>query len=227
MILESSKMEEEKKKTEETEKVKKEAVENRLRAADKKVANIPLTGIMKYSKRALINEMIEGKSFDFHPFYGHKVEDPVSDYCFSNWYPCTFVVDGVTYHTTEQYMMAHKALVFGDQAIYEEIMSVDDPKQYKALGRTVRNFDSVTWNRHKYGIVLEGCKAKLSQNPEFAKVLLGTGDEVIVEAAPRDVIRGVDLGKENEKIKDPSLWRGTNLLGFILMEVRDYLRSSD
>lgn len=176
MILESSKMEEEKKKTEETEKVKKEAVENRLRTADKKVANIPLTGIMKYSKRALINEMIEGKSFDFHTFYGHKVEDP---------------------------------------------------KQYKALGRKVRNFDSVTWNRNKYGIVLEECKAKLSQNPEFAKVLLGTGDEVIVEAAPRDVIRGVDLGKENEKIKDPSLWRGTNLLGFILMEVRDYLRSSD
>lgn len=45
----------------------------------------------------------------------------------------------------------------------------------------------------------------------------------LVEASPVDEIWGVGLSKESAKIEDPNNWRGENLLGFALMEVRDKL----
>src|SRR5579883_1488555 len=34
---------------------------------------------------------------------------------FSQWHGCTFRVDGVAYNCAEQYMMAQKAVLFGDE----------------------------------------------------------------------------------------------------------------
>jgi ribA/ribD-fused uncharacterized protein len=61
---------------------------------------------------------------------------------------------------------------------------------------------------------------KFSQHPDMKEFLLGTGDEVIVEASPFDKIWGIGI-KTYET--DPLKWKGTNLLGFALMEVRDFL----
>ena len=41
---------------------------------------------------------------------------------------------------------------------------------------------------------------------------------------PTDTIWGIGLGKENEKAQNIAMWRGKNLLGFALMEVRDEIR---
>ena len=47
------------------------------------------------------------------------------------------------------------------------------------------------------------------------------GEDYIVEAAPSDKIWGVGMDKTNENISIPSLWKGTNILGWALMEARD------
>lgn len=46
---------------------------------------------------------------------------------------------------------------------------------------------------------------------------------ILVEAAGRDTIWGIGLGKSNPKSLDPGKWRGLNLLGFALTEVREEL----
>ena len=51
------------------------------------------------------------------------------------------MVDDVIYPTTEHYMMAQKAKLFGDMAIFNEIIHSKYPKQAKDLGRKVKNFD--------------------------------------------------------------------------------------
>jgi len=50
--------------------------------------------------------------------------------------------------------------------------------------------------------------------------LIATGDRVLVEASPRDTIWGIGMGASNPDAKDPTKWRGRNLLGFALMEAR-------
>lgn len=55
--------------------------------------------------------------------------------------------------------------------------------------------------------------------------LLSTGNRVLAEASPMDTIWGIGLGNENEKAQNPNTWRGQNLLGFALMEVRDEIKT--
>ena len=64
---------------------------------------------------------------------------------------------------------------------------------------------------------------KFSQNSALSEYLLGTGKKVLVEASPADRIWGIGLAADNPKALNPNSWRGLNLLGFALMEVRQRL----
>jgi ribA/ribD-fused uncharacterized protein len=70
-------------------------------------------------------------------------------------------------------------------------------------------------------LVTEGNIHKFSQNEELGLFLKSTGDAVLVEASPRDCIWGIGLGQDNPRALDPVTWRGQNLLGFALMDVRE------
>ncbi len=144
--------------------------------------------------------------------------------CLSQWYDCYFEVDGLCYHTTEQYMMASKARLFEDDKVLSEIMAAYSPHYYKKLGRKVRGFDPDLWDAKKRDIVVEGNKAKFSQNPELLDFLLSTGDAVLVEASPYDKIWGIGLDRDTAMKGSVNQWKGENLLGCALMEVRDWLR---
>lgn len=178
---------------------------------------------MKYNLQALIDKPDGYKREDFIFFWSGRKGKKVTKNCFSQWYPSEFVVDGVAYYFAEQYMMAKKALLFKDYDTLSKILSSNDPKVIKQLGREVRNFDPNVWNQHKYEIVVEGNMAKFSQNPELKKFLESTGHKILVEASPYDRIWGIGLKDTSELVADPSKWRGQNLLGFALMEVRDNL----
>ena len=120
--------------------------------------------------------------------------------------------------------MAAKAELFGDGEIRAQILESRDPKRIKALGRKVRNFDQTLWDRAKYSIVLNGNWCKFSQNRALRDFLLSTGNSVLAEASPFDGIWGIRLSAASSEARDPLKWRGENLLGFALMEVRDELR---
>lgn len=179
---------------------------------------------MKYRREDLIERIERGEKLSFIPFWGHTPNPKkVSKACLSQWYDCWFEVDGIRYHTAEQYMMARKAALFGDGQTYYRIMAADNPADYKALGREVQGFEPEAWDRAKYGIVLTGNLAKFGQNPELWSYLYHTWDSVLVEASPIDGIWGVQLGMDDPRIEDPKEWLGRNLLGFALMEARDIL----
>lgn len=171
----------------------------------------------------LIAAIEAGEAFEFLPFYGHAVRSPVGSECLSQWYPHPFEADGVPYRTAEHYMMAGKARVFDDAEMLQRILDSETPREAKALGRKVRGFDGDVWAAHRVAIVTDGNVAKFAE-PALHAFLRSTGDRVLVEAAPRDRIWGVGLGKNNPAVTDPRQWRGLNLLGFALMEARARLR---
>ena len=160
-------------------------------------------------------------------FYGHRVTKTVTETCLSQWYPCRFEADGVTYTSAEQYMMAEKARLFGDEETRAEILNTSDPRRCKALGRKVKNFDKAVWDQKKSIIVQQGNTKKFLQNPALRDFLLSTGDKVLVEASPTDRVWGIGLGKNHPDALDPKKWRGQNLLGFALMNSRSFLAFMD
>lgn len=174
----------------------------------------------------LIDRIAAGDNFTYLFFWGHTVpsDGSVRKTCLSQWYPASFTVEGVSYPTAEHWMMAAKAKLFGDDEVLERILVVSDPKAAKELGRQVKNFDDAVWRANARRLVTEGSVAKFEQNPALRDFLLSTGDAVIVEASPRDCIWGIGLGQDNPKAQNPTTWRGQNLLGFALMDVREALR---
>ncbi|WP_342051247.1 MULTISPECIES: NADAR family protein [unclassified Cupriavidus] len=142
---------------------------------------------------------------------------------FSNWYKAAFVVDGTMFNCVEQYMMYRKAKLFGDEGAAVAVLSSSDPARQKALGRKVSGFDDATWIENRESIVRTGVLAKFSQNPSIRDALLATAGTELVEASPYDRVWGVGLGATDPRIKDRRLWRGENLLGKILTDVREAL----
>lgn len=158
-------------------------------------------------------------------FWGHTPNPKkITSACFSQWYDCYFEVAGVQYHTTEQYMMASKARLFGDDEVFNDIMEASNPYDYKKLGRKIRGFEQALWDARKYDIVVEGNKAKFGQNADIREFILSTGDAILVEASPYDKIWGIGLDRETAQKGTVEQWQGENLLGCALMDVRDWLR---
>lgn len=140
---------------------------------------------------------------------------------FSQWHRAYFREGQLTYTCAEQYMMYHKALLFGDQAIALKIMQAGyNPKEHKRLGRLVKNFDNTVWNENARSIVYNGSKLKFEQNNKLLDVLLTTKGTMLVEASPYDDIWGIKMGPDDPKRFDRSKWRGTNWLGQVLTQLR-------
>ncbi len=155
-------------------------------------------------------------------FWGHRPQrdGSIGAGALSQWWPCRFEIDGVEYPSAEHWMMAAKARLFGDDASVAPILAAATPAEAKALGRRVSGFDETRWAAECFELVVRGNVAKFGQDSALRQYLLGTARRVLVEASPRDRIWGIGLSATDPAATDPSRWRGTNLLGFALMEAR-------
>jgi ribA/ribD-fused uncharacterized protein len=160
-----------------------------------------------------------------------KIEDRVTDThvyfwgdpTLSNWGPAPFVYKGNHFHNSEQAFMWEKALCFNDFETAKEILKTSSPKNAKDLGRTVKNYNEEIWAKYRFTAMYEVCLAKFDQNPDRLETLLSTGNRTIVEASPYDAVWGVGLHWTGDEILDENNWKGQNLLGKVLMKVRDHL----
>lgn len=177
-----------------------------------------------YSVQSIIEEQNAGKHRNIIPFWGHKPkEGECGKEVFSQWYLADFQVNHQVYCCMEQYMMAKKAQLFGDTETEKLIMEASTQNEIKSLGRKVKNFDESVWNDFKTLIVMTGNYYKFSQLGKLRKYLLSTGDAILVEASPYDTIWGIGMSADEARRCDITKWRGSNLLGFSLMSVRDEL----
>lgn len=179
---------------------------------------------MKYDIHSILERYDSGESLEFLFFWGHHSKpDRMTKACLSQWYPSSFEVDGVEYNCAEQFMMAEKARVFNDLETRNKIMLSSSPKEIKTLGREVRNFNADIWSSASKDVVVKGNLHKFEQNAEMLEFLKTTGNKIIVEASPCDTIWGIGMSERDDGVLNPHNWKGSNLLGFALMEVRDKL----
>jgi ribA/ribD-fused uncharacterized protein len=145
----------------------------------------------------------------------------------SNWYPSIFEAEyeGKTYkfYNTEQYFMFVKAKTFGDEETADRILKEGiDPKIAKGLGRMVKNYDNNVWSEKRYQVMVNANYLKFTKCPRLQEALLGEKykGKGFVEASPYDRIWGIGIRKEDAS-DDESTWKGQNLLGKVLNEVRE------
>lgn len=145
----------------------------------------------------------------------------LSNWCESKFSVITFEGETVSFECAEQYLMWRKALLFHDDETAKEIISTPyDPKQYKALGRKVKNFDQELWDCNKVSIMEDALYYKFTQNNNLKAALIKTNGFYLVEASPFDKIWGVGLEASDNTITYQPEWKGQNLLGEALMKIR-------
>lgn len=173
-----------------------------------------------------VQSIIEGTNRDFLFFWGHNPSEDgeITSSCLSQWFIAPMKVDGIVYPTAEHWMMSKKALLFGDTVAHQRIMASHSPKIAKHYGRMVAGYDESTWVAQRESVLLEGNQHKFTQHSGLKKYLLGTGDQIIVEASPYDKIYSIGMDSEDPNALIPEHWNGLNVLGFCLMEVRDILK---
>ena len=169
-----------------------------------------------------------GERFSYECFWGHtpKQAGHVDKSCFSQWYPAAFRVGEHVYATAEHYMMAQKALLFGDEDVFERVLQAAHPKEVKALGWQVRHYQQDVWEAQRFSVVKTANTAKFSKYTDLQAFLLATGERVLVEASPVDKIWGIGLAADHAHAAQPQKWQGLNLLGFALMQVRIQLQNT-
>jgi len=141
----------------------------------------------------------------------------------SNWFIAPFEIKGYTFNCVEQAMFA-KAHLFKDAVVADLILKAQHPKEQKALGRRVANYNDEVWMSRRERIVQQAAYAKFAQNPELREVLLGTAGTRLVEASPYDKVWGAGIGENDPRIlQSADTWPGLNLLGACLENVRNRL----
>lgn len=140
----------------------------------------------------------------------------------SQWYCSNFTENNMTFNTGEKYMMYKKALLF-DPTSVDVILRQNNPATLKKMGRSISNFDQKVWDENKYLIIYTANYLKFSQDENLKKQLLDTKNLILAEASPIDKIYGIGLEPDNPNVQDINKWKGENLLGKALMDVRKNL----
>lgn len=130
--------------------------------------------------------------------------------CFSNFAAYPFTLDGATWPTTEHYFQAQK---FAGTPHVEELRLVASPMVVARMGRSRARPLRHDWNEVKDDVMRRAVLAKFRTNADIRDILLSTGDEELIEKTTDDYYWG--CGTKGT---------GANMLGKILMEVRDQLR---
>ncbi|WP_254509437.1 NADAR family protein [Anatilimnocola floriformis] len=130
---------------------------------------------------------------------------------FSNFSPHGIEMEAKWYPTIEHYFQAMK---FPGDEQAEKIRLAKTPAIAKKLGRTRDVTLRSDWEEVKIDIMRQAVRKKFRTHRQLTELLLETGEEPLVEAAPMDYFWG--RGRSGS---------GKNWLGKILMEVREELRT--
>lgn len=99
-----------------------------------------------------------------------------------------------------------------------------DPKKMRTTARKIKGYSKVAWRKVCADVMVTALQAKFGQNNELRARLLKTGDALLAESCPHSRYWGIGWHSSAHQALDPSCWRGGNVLGSMLMKVRNELK---
>lgn len=164
---------------------------------------------------------------------------------FSNYYPCTFILDDKVWYSVESYYQSQKFNSPETNEYFQLVSKADCPQKAKNMGNLrinprgkdwlinktdpslgrmndcIEEFKKMVvirpdWEDVKMDVMKKALYAKFNQNAELKESLLNTGEKEIIENSPYDCFWG--YGPRGE---------GDNHLGKLLMRLRSHFRKGN
>lgn len=183
---------------------------------------VPLQSNEVFKKPSVTKDSLTIGSQEYDAVFFHKPEEPNG--FLSNWYSSPFDIDDTHFTSAEQYIMYRKCIAFGDAVSAKAVLATNDTALQQDIGRHASGYIGSVWAGMRQMVAFEGLIAKFSQNEELKKMLLDTGDAILVECAGSDKIWACGIRLDDNRRFDALNWDGSNILGFTLMRVRDFLK---
>ena len=162
-----------------------------------------------------LNKLAERRTDTAVRFYG-------GESCFSNFFKANMLIDGKLYTSVEQFFQYQKATCLENPEVANKIISNDDPKVQHRLGKSLQGQH---WDQHKAKLTMEtAIRAKFQQNDFLKTKLLNTNDKLLIECNPYDKYWSCGLKISNDEADNANHWKGKNVMGTILCNVRGSLK---
>ena len=137
---------------------------------------------------------------------------------YSNFHPCSFVIDGQTYHSSEQYIQYQKALAFGDRYVANKILNTDTAIECKRLSYQINGVDTECGKNEGYDICYEGIKQKFLQNDVLLAQLKLTTPKILAESMP-DKLWGTGISLRDKNALETNNWTSLGWLSKMLINI--------
>ena len=126
------------------------------------------------------------------------------------------------FNCVEQIFAYEKARLF-EPSIAQNIKNCTYGARAKKLGSRVKNFDPKIWDNHRELVMKEALRSKFNSNTRLKRLLELTEDAELIEVSPYDKFwgAGVDRNEMIELIKQNKTYPGKNVLGNMLMSLRE------
>lgn len=159
--------------------------------------------------KTLPTSTFEKGNFMLYPIYFNSPMNPLTGFM-SPYHRCTFLLDNITWSSVEHYYQAQKHI--DNLELFNRIRLAKDPREAKEIAESVPMVRQ-DWDSLEVEIMKRAIWAKFKQNINLAKQLLDTGERELVSNGNR----GRFWDQDERAV-------GRNMLGRILMEVRQELR---
>lgn len=142
---------------------------------------------------------------------------------FSNFSKCEVEMDGMTFKSSEhcyQWLAAKEAL---REDVAEAVFKASTPKEAKDLAQEIKGIIP-NWKDLRCDEMSKVLSAKAKSSAKFKNELLETGSKILSEGLT-DMYWGSGLTHMITQTTKPHFWPGCNMLGKLLMKLRQELRN--
>lgn len=138
-------------------------------------------------------------------------------------YPASITIDDIKFSSVGNY------LIF--KSSENDIYFCDGPRmrnknKIREIRRKLDSLDDRFWKHIREELAFRALLAKFDKSPKYKKQLLATEDKLLVYCSKNDLVWGAGVSTTDGNRFIPELWKGQNLLGKILQDVRDFLRKN-
>jgi ribA/ribD-fused uncharacterized protein len=139
-------------------------------------------------------------------------------------WPVQIRLQTMVYHCAKQALAAEQAKTYGDDEGFRRIMDAETPAEVSYGKEDAKQATEEDWEMTTRKKMYDIQEAKFRQYPELQSRLLSTGEAILAAYLPRDNLLGIGISTDDVRSKNPIHWRGKNLLGTVLMELRKQFR---
>jgi ribA/ribD-fused uncharacterized protein len=139
----------------------------------------------------------------------YKVNEKYGE--FSNFARYPIKINEIVWPTSEHYFQAMK---FESKTDQNEIRKAKTPFEAAKRGRDRKKRLRANWELIKDDVMRQALKAKFTQHDELKNLLINTGEAKLIEHTSNDIYWG-----------DGGDGKGKNMLGQLLMELREELKT--